>query len=165
MMLLKSLLLLGCLVLIQGAVLPDQEAIAEPKVHILNEAQMAKFKSENPDAVKLNREVTIQGRTDYDLYVLKWTLGARQSGDSSVYTVYNDIMWFDQASNPQLVVTYPKTGSGKIVTYVSIQIKQSSVFGEAYISAGGIGKRNIEFYVLGINTHFWAWDINIYGKD
>ncbi|XP_062133169.1 uncharacterized protein LOC133843571 [Drosophila sulfurigaster albostrigata] len=163
-MLLKSLLLLGCVALIHGAALQEQEEAAETIVNILNEEQMAKFLAENPDAIKLNREVSIQGRADYTVYKLTWTLGARKSGDTNVYNGYSDYIWFEQASNPQIIVTYPKEGTGKVVTHVSIETKQSSTSGEAYISAGGIGQRTIQFYVRGYNTIFYAWDINIYGQ-
>lgn len=77
-------------------------------------------------------------------------------------------MFFDEAMNAKLVVMYPKAsqaGLGKIVTYVSISVEQSSALGDAWVSEGGIGKRNIEIYILGYNTHFWKWDVSIYGKD
>jgi len=82
-MLLKSLLVLCCLVLIQGAVVPKEDEYSEPILHILNDVQMTKFLSENPDAVKLNREVNIESknaRTDYDLYRLTFTLGSQKPG-------------------------------------------------------------------------------------
>lgn len=167
-MLLKSLLVLCCLVLIQGAVVPKEDENSEPIFHILNDVQMAKFLSENPDAIKLNREVNIESknaRTEYDLFRLSWTLGSRKTGDAAVYSTSRPFMWFDDALNPELFVQYPKSGSGKIVTCVTIQTEQSSVFGDVYVTAGGIGQRKIEFYVLGYYTHFWSWDIKIYGKD
>ncbi|KAL7734692.1 hypothetical protein ACLKA6_010986 [Drosophila palustris] len=168
-MLLKSLLLLCCLVLIQGAAVPEQDESPAPIVHILNDVQMAKFLSENPDAIKLNREVkqieSRSARTDYDLYGLTWTLGSRQTGDATVYAIAEPIQWFDDYYNPLLTVQYPTSGSGKIVTYVSIFVQQSSPLGEAYVIEGGIGQRNIKFYVQGYFTHFWSWDIKIYGKN
>lgn len=77
-------------------------------------------------------------------------------------------MFFDEPMKPKLVVMYPKAsqaGLGKIVTYVLISVDQSSPEGEAWVSEGGIGQRNIEIYIVGYNTYFWKWDVSIYGKD
>lgn len=85
-----------------------------------------------------------------------------------MYNTVSDLMFFDDAVNAKLVVMYPQAsqaGLGKIVTYVSISIDQSSPLGDAWVSEGGIGQRNIEIYIVGYNTYFWKWDVSIYGKD
>lgn len=82
-----------------------------------------------------------------------------------MYGISSDLMWFEGAANPKLNVWYPKSGSGKIVTHVSILVEQSTALGDAYVSQGGIGQRNIEVYVLGYSTHFWKYDVNFYGRD
>lgn len=80
---LKALLLLSCLTLILGAAVPEEQEGAAPVVHILNDVEMAKFLSENPNAAKLDRSVTPltneNARAEYDLYRLSWTLGSRQT--------------------------------------------------------------------------------------
>lgn len=82
---LKALVLLSCLALILGAVVPEEQEGAAPVVHILNDVEMAKFLSENPNAVKLDRSVTPltneNARVEYDLYRLSWTLGSRQTSE------------------------------------------------------------------------------------
>lgn len=64
--------------------MPEELEQAAPVVHILNDAEMEKFLSETPNAVKLNRVITPLARTnreEYDLYRLSWTLGSRVSGE------------------------------------------------------------------------------------
>lgn len=82
---LKALLLLSCLALILGAAVPGEQEVAAPVVHFVNDVEMAKFLSENPNAVKLDRSVSPltnkNGRAEYDLYRLSWTLGSRQTSE------------------------------------------------------------------------------------
>ncbi|XP_034483690.1 uncharacterized protein LOC117788875 [Drosophila innubila] len=167
-MLLKSLLLLCCLVLIKGAEVPEEEENPAPILQFLNDDQIATFLSEIPDAIKLSPEVTVQSskaRREYEPHTLRWTIGSRQTGDAVVYSNAQPIQWFDNFSNLKLIVTYPKTGSGKIVTYVSIELQQSNRLFHAYVFDGGIGERNIELYVQAYHTRLFSWDIKIYGKD
>lgn len=64
--------------------MPDEQEQAVPVVHVLSDAEMAKFLNENPNAVKLNRLITPVARTnseDYDTYHITWVLGSRVSGE------------------------------------------------------------------------------------
>lgn len=81
-----------------------------------------------------------------------------------MYGIASDLMWFEGAANTRLKVWYPKSGTGKIVTYVYITLEQSTPLSDAYVTEGGIGQRKIELYVLAYATNFWKYDVSIYGK-
>nr|QJI10298.1 secretory glycoconjugate protein [Anopheles stephensi] len=49
------------------------------------------------------------------------------------------------------------------VTYVEVQVNQSSSTGRGYIVSGGVGQRNIRLVIEGYNTLFFHYQAAIYG--
>lgn len=79
---------------------------------------------------------------------------AAQSGDSQLFGPPQDV---------QLVLTYPQSGVGAIISYVEITCDQSSNLGDAYVVDGGIGQRSITIVVEALHTTFFTYVAQIYG--
>lgn len=60
-------------------------------------------------------------------------------------------------------VFYPKTGTGAIISYVQINVDQTSNSGRAYVVAGGIGQRAITVVVEAQRTLVFRHSTEIYG--
>lgn len=60
-------------------------------------------------------------------------------------------------------VFYPTTGTGAIITYVQINVDQTSNFGRAYIVSGGIGQRAIKVVIEAQRTLAFRHLSTIYG--
>lgn len=60
-------------------------------------------------------------------------------------------------------VFYPKTGTGAIITYVQINVDQSSNYGRAYVVAGGIGQRAVKIIIEAQRTLSFRHVSTIYG--
>jgi hypothetical protein len=63
----------------------------------------------------------------------------------------------------QLVLTYPQSGSGAVVTYVIVTVNQNSAAGRGYITGGGVGQRYIQIVIEGQSTSYFNYSAQIYG--
>lgn len=97
------------------------------------------------------------------VYKFRYEAGRRVVGD---YSVYNETISrsYGKVVNASIKYDYPRYGLGKNVTFVQIQVQQSSPISNAYIYKGGIGQRFIGFNVTGTNTNFLNATFYIYGK-
>lgn len=68
-----------------------------------------------------------------------------------------------QPHNVATTLSYPSNGVGAQVTYVAIQVNQSTNLGQAYILTGGIHQRSISIVVEAYNTIYMNYVAAIYG--
>lgn len=68
-----------------------------------------------------------------------------------------------QPHNVATTLSYPPSGVGAQVTYVAIQVNQSTNLGQAYILKGGIHQRTISIVVEAYNTLYMNYVAAIYG--
>jgi Transcription activator MBF2 len=93
---------------------------------------------------------------------IRYTAGTRISGDRLVAQDSKNQSW-PTLQDVQLVLTYPVSGLGATVTYMSVTVNQASAVGRAYIVSGGIGQRNIQVVVEGKSTNYFNYTAQIYG--
>ncbi|XP_055694759.1 uncharacterized protein LOC129796665 [Lutzomyia longipalpis] len=93
---------------------------------------------------------------------INYSVGARQRGDRLVGTTSGKKSW-PRPQNVALEIRYPTSGVGALVTYVSVNISQSTNLGQAYITRGGIHQRNITVVVEALGTTFVNYVCNIFG--
>ncbi|XP_055837320.1 uncharacterized protein LOC129905776 [Episyrphus balteatus] len=73
---------------------------------------------------------------------------------------------YKSSSSPQtfqLHLNYPSYGQGALITYVEIDVEQSSSDGHAYITSGGVKERNIRILVDAKSTTWFKYNFKIYG--
>lgn len=95
---------------------------------------------------------------------IRYTLGWRQTGDRLV-AQKSDFTSYSGPRDVQLVLTYPSSGTGSVVTYVQIEVNQSTNEGRGYVSAGGIGQRFIQIVIEAKSTTYFEYNAQIYGRD
>ncbi|XP_059609434.1 uncharacterized protein LOC132256870 [Phlebotomus argentipes] len=129
----------------------------DKQVHILSVERMSDFVSKNPKA-------ELEMMTMYSGYrgQLSYSIGARISGDRLVGTAANHQSW-PRPQNVAIEIKYPSRGVGALVTYVSLNITQSTNLGQAYITKGGVHQRNITIVVESYGTTFVNYVCNIFG--
>lgn len=59
--------------------------------------------------------------------------------------------------------SYPSSGTGSIISYISINVTQSSNIGQAYITRGGIGSRFVTLVVEAYSTTYFNYAAAFYG--
>ncbi|CAD7091658.1 unnamed protein product [Hermetia illucens] len=114
------------------------------------------FRAQNPTEV-----LTPLKRVDTK-NIIYYTVGNRVSGDALVATASDSQQW-SSAQNVQLLLQYPRSGQGAVVTYAIVTVDQSSSLGEAYIVSGGVGKRNIAIVVEARSTTYFRYAAQVYG--
>ncbi|XP_055838594.1 uncharacterized protein LOC129906726 [Episyrphus balteatus] len=93
-----------------------------------------------------------------------YTLGQRVSLDKLVGQGANS-QSYKSPQNVRLQIQYPNNpNGGDIVTYVRIDVDQSSNDGQAYVLSGGIGQRRIIIIVEAYNTLWFNYNVAIYAK-
>ncbi|XP_053688761.1 uncharacterized protein LOC128737994 [Sabethes cyaneus] len=93
---------------------------------------------------------------------LVYRIGARRAGDRLVATGAQNMTW-PTLRDVTLTLDYPKTGVGAYVTYVQVNVVQSSSLGKAYLVRGGIGQRFVSLLVQAFSTTFFNYTAVIYG--
>ncbi|KAJ6650005.1 hypothetical protein Bhyg_05248 [Pseudolycoriella hygida] len=93
---------------------------------------------------------------------IKYVLGARIANDNLVAHSAKNQTW-PALQNVAVTLSYPTSGVGKQVTYVAIQVDQTSNFGQAYVTGGGLYQRSISIVVEAYTTKFLNYDAQIYG--
>ncbi|KAJ6640121.1 hypothetical protein Bhyg_12870 [Pseudolycoriella hygida] len=94
---------------------------------------------------------------------IRYTLGSRVHGDRVVGTRSQNIK-YPRIMDVRANMTYPISGIGKNLTYVTIQVNQTSNIGRAYVAKGGIGKRFIAILVEAYKTFTFNYTATFYGK-
>ena len=78
---------------------------------------------------------------------------------------FADTIYYPAKKDVSIQVTYPESGTGKVVTSVDINCLQDNHDGNAYIVAGGIGQRFISIVMEAPQTERFTYNIHIYGSD
>nr|ABV44709.1 18 kDa midgut protein [Phlebotomus papatasi] len=137
--------------------LTDDDDAPDSNVNFLSVNNLADFVAENPEAEleMMHMYSDYRGQINY-------VLGARQRGDRLVGTASNGQRW-PRPQNVDIEIKYPTKGRGALVTYVSLNITQSTNLGRAYVTKGGIHQRNITIVVEAYSTTFVHYICNIFG--
>ncbi|XP_055843932.1 uncharacterized protein LOC129910536 [Episyrphus balteatus] len=93
---------------------------------------------------------------------LRYTFGKRVKNDRLV-SQNTDKSYWPSPQNVTLILQYPGSGQGAIVTFVEVIVNQSSNIGAGRIIAGGIGMRSIASIIEGNRTYWFNYSANIYG--
>lgn len=130
--------------------------------------QALAFKSEKTLAASLSLAAT-PNLSYRDLFGLEslsvkanphYTAGQRVAGDALV-GAKKDYHTYDTPQSIQLKLTLPPL-AGKKITFVEVDVEQSSNEGRAYISDGGIGQDHIEIIVVALDTTYFGYTAEIY---
>lgn len=163
------LAIVPCLLLTNAAEI-HQNQLKDGKnliVKVITPEEMVKFLEQNPNAVEMKATRTeINGRSAHPQArtIINYTLGVgREEGDR---LVSNDSSTNDYDVLKTLTVTmkYPKSGTGAVITYVKINTYQSNNDGRAFVTTGGIGKRNIVVAIKACETTYFDVYSWVYGK-
>lgn len=85
------------------------------------------------------------------------------SGDVVVAT-NGDKKWYDEPMNVTYNLFYPLNGGdGAFLTYIMINVNQTSPIGQAYVTSGGINQHNINIVLEANVTTFLNFDAFMYG--
>ncbi|XP_037048142.1 uncharacterized protein LOC119082671 [Bradysia coprophila] len=116
-----------------------------------------------PDFVRLNPHLNLKrlSKTNVNNTML-YTLGARIAGDNLVGHSAKNQTWPTQ-QHVSVTLNYPTSGVGKQITFVRIQMDQSSNLGQAYVVRGGLHQRSIAIVVEAFTTYYLNYDAQIYG--
>ncbi|XP_035918640.1 uncharacterized protein LOC118516900 [Anopheles stephensi] len=135
-------------------------------VHVTVETipDLEAFRKANPDLhtaplTPRTEQVTEAGSTRQ---VITYSVGAHAAGERLVGISSDQLSW-PTPQDVQLEVRYPTAGVGAVVTYVEVQVNQSSSTGRGYIVSGGVGQRNIRLVIEAYNTLFFHYQAAIYG--
>ncbi|XP_055531637.1 uncharacterized protein LOC129722312 [Wyeomyia smithii] len=92
-----------------------------------------------------------------------YTFGSRVAGDSLV--AYLQYSWGpeDTPFDYHLMLGYPQSGQGSVVSFVQVIVNQSSALGQAYVVAGGVGQRYIQVLVEAFDTTFFNSYTEVFG--
>lgn len=94
---------------------------------------------------------------------IQYTAG--NPADSYLVAQKTDSTFFSGPNDVVLNLVYPAVGnSGAVVKYIVVNVNQSSNDGRAYITAGGIGQKNIQLVVEATATTYFQYQAYIYGK-
>lgn len=93
---------------------------------------------------------------------IRYTVGNRNGIDRLV-AQKTDYAYYAGPTDVVLTLTYPASGQGAVVTFVQIDVNQSTNIGRAYISAGGIGQRFIRIVVEARATTYFQYKTQIFG--
>ncbi|XP_055921130.1 uncharacterized protein LOC129952537 [Eupeodes corollae] len=94
---------------------------------------------------------------------LRYTFGTRDYSKDKIVSQGSGWQSFSMPKNIQLRLDYPSRGNGALVTFVEIDVQQSSKNGRAYILSGGTNKREIEIMVEGKATSYLKYSYKVYG--
>lgn len=147
--------------------------LSEVVIRINFEPQDLGFKSPHSDncLVTSLSQATTPNISLRDIFVLKqlpvkasphYTAGQRVPGDVLVGTK-KDYIKYDTPQYIQLKLTLPPL-AGKKITFVEIDVEQSSNEGRAYITDGGIGQDHIQIVVEASDITYFGYTAVIYGK-
>jgi hypothetical protein len=90
--------------------------------------------------------------------------GHREPGDRVVYD-HEDQIASKLLHDVNITVQYPESGNrGAYITYIRVEVHQTSAKGSCHISAGGLHKNFIKFHISVQQTKQFAYNINVYGK-
>lgn len=142
-----------------GLVLATDEKLADTKAEILLVDDIEKYKEEHPGVVL----VELDKPTQQPRVGIRYTLGNRIGGDGLV-AQKSDYTSYAGPRDVQLVLTYPTSGSGAVVTYVQVDVNQSTNLGRGYVAAGGIGQRFIQVVIEARGTTYFQYNALIYGR-
>ncbi|XP_055837159.1 uncharacterized protein LOC129905655 [Episyrphus balteatus] len=93
----------------------------------------------------------------------RYTFGKRTSKDDCV-DWNGSTAKYRTPRNVQQNVRYPLAGIGKVITYIQIDVDDSSNNQRVYITSGGIGERNVAFVIESKNTLYFTYYYRIYGQ-
>ncbi|XP_055909290.1 uncharacterized protein LOC129944120 [Eupeodes corollae] len=93
---------------------------------------------------------------------LRYTFGKRVKSDRLV-SQNTETNYWPTPQNVTLILQYPGSGQGAIITFVEVVVNQSSNIGLARVIAGGIGKRFMATIVEGNRTFWFNYSAHIYG--
>ncbi|GAB0091398.1 hypothetical protein DMENIID0001_062390 [Sergentomyia squamirostris] len=143
--------------LFDGNFVDDDDDELDKQVQLISVDRLADFTKNNPglELEMLQMSSGYRGQIYY-------TLGNRQRGDRLVATAANNQHW-PRPQNAVVQIGYPARGVGALVTYVSVNVTQSSNLGQAYVTKGGINQRNITIVVESYGTTFLNYVCNIFG--
>lgn len=97
--------------------------------------------------------------------IKNYNLGHREPGDKVVYD-HEDQIASKISHDVRINVPYPEHGGrGACITYIKVEVHQTSCQGSGNIIAGGIHQRFVRFHIDALRTKQFAYHINIYGKD
>lgn len=136
-------------------------SISTCKTEIVLVDDIEDYKKDNPEVELEALEVPLpQPRVG-----IRYTLGFRQADDKLV-AQKSDFTSYAGPRDVQLVLTYPSNGGqGSIVTFVQVEVNQSTNKGRGYVSSGGIGKRSIQIVIEAKKTTYFEYNASIYGRD
>lgn len=83
-------------------------------------------------------------------------------GDRLVANLSERNQW-SQPQDVTFTLTYPKTGLGAVITYVQIDVNQSTNVGRGFVVAGGLGQRNIKVVIEAKGTTYFEQHSQIFG--
>ncbi|XP_039961640.1 uncharacterized protein LOC120775499 [Bactrocera tryoni] len=167
------LAVVSCLLFTNAAVI-HQEQLEDGKnviMQVVTPEEMDKILKENPNAVEMKATISseqevINGRAMHPRgrSIITYTLGVgREDGDSLVgsKSAVND---YDLPTSLSVTVNYPSSGTGAIITHVKVTTYQSNTDGRAYVTSGGLGKRNLVMVIEAVKTTYFDYFAYIYGK-
>lgn len=84
------------------------------------------------------------------------------SGDKIVAHTVNNLN-FGDFQDVEQNIWYPASGIGDVVSYVEIWVNQNSKLGNAFLTKGGIGQRQISVKIEAKHTTFLYYRVVTYG--
>jgi len=93
----------------------------------------------------------------------QFKFGNRAYGDR-VVAIDGRNLTYTRMQDIKTNMTYPKSGIGRRLTYITIDVNQTSNFGQAYVIRGGIGKNFIGIIVEAYRTLYFNYRATFYGK-
>uniref|UniRef100_U5EKY0 Putative 14.5 kDa salivary protein n=1 Tax=Corethrella appendiculata TaxID=1370023 RepID=U5EKY0_9DIPT len=120
------------------------------------------FRAKNPKLIVRELQKSSVEERNQARYNIHYTLGRITNGQRLVAQNSNRTSW-PTAQNTRLTLTYPTSGIGSSITFVSIHVDQSSNMGTAYVTAGGIGQRAIRIVVEANQTYWFNYNATIFG--
>ncbi|XP_055640643.1 uncharacterized protein LOC129778033 [Toxorhynchites rutilus septentrionalis] len=118
---------------------------------------IAAFKAANPQVELIPMEIARNARMQ-----IVYTMGNRVSGDRLVASRQDGQSW-SSLQDVTLILRYPQSGTGSVVSFVQVVVNQSSNQGQGYVVAGGIGQRFIQLVIEAFNTSFFNYNAQFYG--
>lgn len=94
---------------------------------------------------------------------IRYTAGQRVAGDALIGTK-KDFHQYSTPQNIKLQLTVPNLPYNKKITFVEIDVQQSSNVGRAYITDGGIGQGHIQITVEAVATTYFGYTAYVYAK-
>lgn len=84
------------------------------------------------------------------------------SGDSLQATDSSNYAW-GAPQDVKLSLKYPRSGTGATISYIQIDVEQSTNIGQAYVLDGGIGQKKVSLIVEGNQTLTFKYKADIFG--